>query len=348
MIKSHEKYNNLRLLLSESIWLEPEHFDSAKTASTQVVGESKQWQTYLNALASLGFAKWLSEHLSEQIIKQKNQLINNFTHIQLGKFKFCLIVTEHLLDELVNIPEDTIIKPEAIAHLYVVLEVLEEQAELVIRGILRYEQLVSYRDKMNLQPRDGCYQLPLAEFDLEPNHILFYCRFLDANAIHLPVLTTVNKEDNLIQFLPKTKTKLSQWLQGIFLDEWQSIAALINPDINLALNIRNNAESIKRGKIINLEMQLGNYPVVMLVNIKEEAEEKLRVLIQLHPSGETKFLQPNLKLTLLSKAGKSLCEVISRNQDSYIQLNPFHGEIGKQFSIKVSLDNITIKEDFEL
>ncbi|BAB72624.1 DUF1822 family protein [Anabaena sp. FACHB-709] len=348
MIKNHEKNNKLRLLLSESIWLEPECFDSARKLSQQVVGEFKQWQTYLNVLASLGFAKWLKENLPEQLIKQNNQIIDNFTHIQLGEFKFCLIVTEHLLDELVNIPEDTIIKPEAIAHLYVVVEVLEEQAELVLRGILRYDQLVSYRDKMNLQPRNGCYQLPLAEFDPEPNHILFYCRFLDAHTIPLPVLTTVNNEDNLIQLLPQNKTKLSQWLRGIFLDEWQSIAALINPDINLALNIRNNAESIKRGKIINLEMQLGNYPVVMLVNIKEEAEEKLRVLIQLHPSGETKFLQPNLKLTLLSKAGKSLCEVISRSQDSYIQLNPFQGEIGKQFSIEVSLDNITIKENFEL
>ncbi|MBD2250653.1 DUF1822 family protein [Nostoc parmelioides] len=348
MINNHDNTHKMRLLLPESIWLEPEHFDSAKNASEQVIGELKQWKTYLNALASLGFTKWLKEHLPEQIIKQNNQIIDNFTHIQLGEFKFCLIVTEHLLDELVNIPEDNIIKPEATAHLYVVVEVLEEQAELVLRGILRYDQLVSYRDRMNLQPTTGGYQLPLGEFDPEPNHILFYCRFLDANAIPLPVLTTVNNEDNLIQFLPKTKTKLSQWLRGIFLDEWQSIAALINPDINLALNIRNNADSIKRGKIINLEMQLGNYPVVMLVNIKEEAEEKLRVLIQLHPSGETKFLQPNLKLTLLSKAGKSLCEVISRSQDSYIQLNPFHGEVGKQFTIEVSLDNISIKENFEL
>ncbi|MDB9372484.1 DUF1822 family protein [Nodularia sphaerocarpa] len=348
MINNHDNTNELRLLLPELIWLEPEHFDSARNVSQQVVGELKQWETYLNALASLGFAKWLKEHLPDQPINRNNQIIDTFTHIQVGEFKFCLIVTENLLDELINIPEDNIIKPEAFAHLYVVIEILEEQAELSIRGILRYDQLVDYQDKMSLKPRNSYYQLPLAEFDPEPNHILFYCRFLDANAISLPVLTTVNKEDNSMQSLPHTKTKLSKWLRGIFLDEWQSIAALINLDTNLALNTRNNADSIKRGKIINLGMQLGNYPVLMLVNIKEEAEEKLRVLIQLHPRGETKFLQPNLKLTLLSKAGKSLCEVISRSQDSYIQINPFQGETGKQFSIEVSLDNITIKEDFEL
>jgi hypothetical protein len=348
MIKTYDNTKSLRLLVPELIWLETEHFDLAINISQQVVGELQQWQTYLNVLASLGFSQWLNEHIPEQFINRYKQSIDTVTHLQLGEFKFCLIVNEHLLDELVNIPKDNIIKAEAIAHLYVVIEVLEEQAAIIIRGILRYDQLIGYLEQMRLKPRNNCYQLPLGEFDPEPNHILFYCRFLDAKAIPLPEVNPINNQDHLAQSLTHVRTKLSQWLQGIFHDEWQPIAALINPDLNLALNIRNNAEGIKRGKIINLGIQFGNYAVVMLVNIREEAEEKVRVLIQLHPGGETKFLQPNLKLTLRSKLGKSLCEVVARSQDSYIQLNPFHGEKGKQFSVEVSLDDITIKEDFEL
>jgi len=347
MIKTYEHTNNLRLLVPELIWLEPEQFDIARNLSQQVIGELQQWQAYLNVLATLGFSQWLNQYIPEQSINQANQINHTFNHIQLGKFKFHLIVTEHLLDELVTIPEDTIVKPDAIAHIYVIIEVLEEQAEVIIRGILRYDQIIAYRDSINLQPRNGFYQIPLTEFDLEPNHILFYCRFLDAQMIPLTQTATINSKENLQQILHQTRTKLSQWLQGIFQDEWQLIDVLMNSDINLALSTRTNTETIKRGKILNLGMQLGSYPVVMLVNIQQQPEEKLRVLIQLHPGRGSKFLKPNLKLTLLSKAGKLLCEIISRNHDNYIQLHPFQGEAGKQFTIKISLDNITIKEDFE-
>ncbi|BCL34178.1 DUF1822 family protein [Nostoc sp. MS1] len=348
MMTTHESSNNLRFLLPELIWLESEHFDVARNLSQQVIGEFQQWQAYLNVLATLGFSQWLHQHLPEQNIHQDNQIIDNFNHLQLGEFKFYLIVTEHLLDELVIIPEDRIIKPSSVAHIYVIIEVLEEQAGIIIRGILRYDQLISYRDRMNLPPRNSCYQIPLVEFDTEPNHILFYCRFLSAQMIPLPQTETINNTENLPQLLANAKTKLSQWLQGIFPDEWQLIDTLINPEVNLALSTRTNVETIKRGKILNLGMQLGSYPVVMLVNIQAQPEEKLRVSIQLHPTAGAKFLRPNLKLTLLSKAGKLLCEVTSRSHDSYIQLNPFHGDKGKQFSVEVSLDIIKIRESFEL
>lgn len=348
MITTDKSANSLRLFVPELIWLEPEHFDLARNFSQQVIGEFQQWQTYLNVLAALGFSQWLHEHLPEQIINQDNQIIDNFNYIQLGEFKFYLIVTEHLLDELVTIPKDTIVKSSSVAHVYVIIEVLEEQAGMIIRGILRYDQLISYRDRMNLPTRNSFYQIPLAAFDPEPNHILFYCRFLSAQMIPLPQTENISNTENLQQLLANTKTKLSRWLQGIFPDEWQLIDALINPEVNLALSTRNNTETIKRGKILNLGMQLGNYPVVMLVNIQPQPEEKLRVLIQLHPTGGAKFLKPHLKLSLLSKAGKLLCEVTSRSHDSYIQLNPFHGDKGKQFSVEVNLDNVKIREAFEL
>ncbi|WP_427160581.1 DUF1822 family protein [Aliinostoc sp. HNIBRCY26] len=348
MINIQKHPNNLRLIMPESILLEPEHFETAKNITYQVFNELQQWQIYLNFLATLGFIHWLKEHFPEQQIYQNQPSNDNFTYIQIDKFKLCLIATENLLDELVNIPEYTITEPEATAHLYVVIEVLEEQAELIIRGILRYDQIIAYIEKNELNSINNYYQIPLAAFDIEPNHIIFYCRFLDVAAIPLPEFKSVNADNHLGKSLQPNKTKLSQWLEGIFLDEWQSITALINPEMSLALNIRNSAEGVKRGKIINLGIRLGNYHVVMLISIQEESEEKIRVLIQLHPSGDAKFLRPNLKLTLLSKLGKSLCEVTSRSQDNYIQVNPFHGEKGKQFSVEVSLDNIKIKEDFEI
>ncbi len=113
-------------------------------------------------------------------------------------------------------------------------------------------------------------------------------------------------------------------------------------------SIRNVHEGAKRAKLLDLGMQLGNQNVALLVNIKEETEKKLAILIQLHPGGGARCLPPNLKLILMSKAGKILQEVQSRNQDNYIQLKPFKGEQGKRFQIQVSLGSVSITENFEL
>jgi hypothetical protein len=69
-------------------------------------------------------------------------------------------------------------------------------------------------------------------------------------------------------------------------------------------------------------MQLGDRTVALIVNVMSETEIKLRIFAQLYPTGKQKYLSPNLKLSLLSKAGKILQEVQARNQDNYIQLKP--------------------------
>ncbi|MCC5603275.1 DUF1822 family protein [Nostoc favosum] len=346
MINIPTHTTNLRLYLPEVIWLEQTYFDWARDISQEVIGELHQWQTYLNALALLGFEQWLREH-NPEIVNRDINIIEAAANLKLGEFKFCLITTEHLLDEVANIPQDAIDRPELAAHFYVLIEVLEEQEEVVIRGFLRYDELIDYRGR-NLELNNGYYQVPLSKFDPEPNHLLFYCRFLEPTIISLPVATSESAAGNLLKYINVTRTKLSQWLQGIFGENWQVIDSLIDPNANLAWSVRNSKEFIKRGKIINLEMQIGSRNVVLLLNIKAETEQKLGVLIQLHPTGKENFLLPNLKLILLSKAGEILCEVISRGQDSYIQLNPFKGERGKCFSVEVSLEDIRIRENFEL
>ena len=96
-------------------------------------------------------------------------------------------------------------------------------------------------------------------------------------------------------------------------------------------------------------MELGCHTLAMLVNITPETEDKLGVLVQLHPTGRDNFLPPNVKLRLLSEAGNNLKEVTSRIQDNYIQINYFKGKIGiDSFSIEVSLDDLKIREDFQL
>jgi hypothetical protein len=349
---------DIRLLLPESIWLESEHFEEAKkmtdghslpisekrsAGSDRSNNEADKWQTYLNALALLGFEEWLSTRITQQPIKRDS----NISYLKVGEFKLCLIATEHILDEQVNLAVDFIERPELAAHFYVLLEVLEEQEEVIIRGFLRYDELINYTT-IKLQPRDGFYRLPLAEFNPEPNHLIFYSRFLEPTAIPLPVATETKAEESLVGYLQETTTKLSQWLQGVIDESWQAIDTLISPEVNLAFSTRSVEVATKRGKLIDLGIQLSHQTVALLVNITEEAEEKISISIQLHPTGKEKYLPGNIKVTLLSKVGNILQQVEARGQDNYIQLKLFKGERGKRFSIKVSLDDLSVRENFEL
>ncbi|GET35717.1 DUF1822 family protein [Microseira wollei] len=332
MLISPMSLTDFRLFSPEVIELEPEHFEQARELSNKVTDEANQWQTYLNALAQVSFEEWLKARIPDG----------------LGEFKFCAIATEHLLDEVVNIPQNIIQYPEIIAHFYVVIEVLEEAEQVIIRGFLNYNQLVDCLSQFNLQLcQDGCYHIPLDVFDTEPNHLLSYCRFLSPSAFNLPVAAATKTSENLLKSVKETRTKLSQWLENIFDDTWQAIDALISPEAGLAWSTRNVESGAIRCKLIDLGIQLDSQTIALLVNVIEETDEKLRILLQLHPTSGQKYLPPDLKLTLLSKAGKVLQDVTSRSQDNYIQLKSFKGEPGKRFSVEVSLNDAKVKEDFE-
>ncbi|MFW9264642.1 DUF1822 family protein [Nostoc sp. CALU 546] len=349
MINNPNSSINLRLLLPEVIYLEPEHLNWAKDISQYPYNETYQWQTYLNALALVGFEQWLKEHLPQEPIQRKNNLIESLMFLQVGEFKLYVLATENLLNEVVNFPKNSIDNPDFLAHLYVVIEVLEEQQEIIIRGFIRCDHLLNYLHITNSQIiQNNFYDIPLSEFDPEPNHLLFYSRFLEEASIPLPTIADASTDKKLEQYLQKNITKLGQWLQGEFDAGWQAIEELINPNKNLSLGLRNIDQGVKRGRLIDLGIQLGNQYVVLLVNITPKNDNKLSVLIQLHPQIGQKFLQQNIRLSLVSTMGNILCEVNSRSQDNYIQLNTFKGEPGQLFAVEVSLGDIRLRENFEL
>ncbi len=323
-----------------------------KISSLDTTNPNDSWQAYLNALALLAFEEWLCERLPNKVVSRDTSFIETVGNLKIDDFKFCAIATEHLLDEVVKIPQAVIEKPELTAHYYVLLEVLEEEEEVIIRGFLPYNQLIEIKSSLKLSVDEGCYQLPLSLFDMEPSHLLVYQRYLQASEFALPVAN-----QSLSKLVNTTTTKLSQWLQGVIDEAWQTIDSISNPELNLAFSTRNLDKATKKAKIIDLGIDLGNRKVALLVNISpdksadsqdEISEDKINVLAQLYPMNSEKYLPQNIKLLLISKAGKTLQEVTSRIQDNYIQLKPFKGKPGKKFSIQISLGNVIIKENFEL
>jgi Protein of unknown function (DUF1822) len=326
---------DLRLLLPETTFLEPHQVAQAQTLSHAAQpDEGYQWQTYIQALALLGFTQWLGGRLMGTglwVDPDQAAIWQSHVMVQLGEFKLCLIAAEQALDEMVSVPEMAIALTAA--HFYLFIEVVEEQAQVMLRGLIRYDQLVQHLGHST----GRCYELPLATFDAEPNHLLFYCRFLQPSAIALPVKEPVTPA-----------IKLGDWLQDVFVEGWQAIDAMLDPQLALAFSTRNPELGAARGKLIDLEMQIGQQTMALIVNITQEAENKFGVLVQLHPTGGLRYLPASLKLLLLSKAGNVLQEVESRSQDNYIQLRPFKGEQGKCFSLEVSFGTVQLKEDFVL
>lgn len=342
----------------EAIGLEPEQFEQAlvNPLASPSVNEAGQWQLYLNALALLGFEQWLQKRAPSHFI-DRTQCINQVGavyNLKIDEFKLNLIVKEHVLDEVAEIPREAIKQPELAAHFYVLLEVSEEQQRVLIRGFLRYDRLSKYCSQVSNCLQNSYYKIPLFAFDLEPNHLLFYCDFLEPTAIPLPVISTEHSATpDAISKTPltasqETPIQLGQWIQGVFEAGWQAMDDLFSPEAHLAWSPRNQREGAKRGKLIDLWMELQGQKTVLLVNITEEADNQLSVLVQLHPAGEERYLPPQIKLTLLSQAGKKLQEVQSRTQDNYIQLKSFKGRSGIPFSIAVSLGETCLCENFEL
>lgn len=139
---------------------------------------------------------------------------------------------------------------------------------------------------------------------------------------------------------------LSQWFQNIFEAGWQSLEALLGTN-NLALSLRSDSQfsvGVKGAKLIDLGLRLGSQSVALLVAITPEANQKVGILVQVHPVGGG-YLPPNLRLSLLSESAV-LQEVQSRTQDNYIQLKRFRGNPGECFNIQVAFGEVTVTETF--
>ncbi|MGB6300750.1 MAG: DUF1822 family protein [Rivularia sp. (in: cyanobacteria)] len=210
-------------LPAEAIPLSPSQVDLAIELSDKIKDESKQWQTYLNALSLSAFENWLESrghsfdiNRDECTVFQPSlaNLIPTVANLQVGEYKLCLITTGSFIDEQVDISRIVIDLPEYIPHFYVLIEVLEEEEKAVIQGFISYKELISRQESVNLKPdSDWTYEIPLTWFCNEPDRLLLYLRALEPSAISLPAIPTNQVQnlelakEELIEILPQLQTK---------------------------------------------------------------------------------------------------------------------------------------------
>lgn len=167
-----------------------------------------------------------------------------------------------------------------------------------------------------------------------------------------------------------SRLSLGQWFENIVDTSRQAIADLFgsqnNPKIQFqeastfrhpaavdfhrgkARNFLFPKADVTRAKLIDLRMQLKTKTIALLVALTQESDQKVNIIVQLHPHQGEMYLPPHLKLVLLSESGETFQEVESRSQDLCIQLRPFKVLCGTNFSIQVALDDVSIKEAFAI
>lgn len=150
---------------------------------------------------------------------------------------------------------------------------------------------------------------------------------------------------------------LSQWFTGQCEAGWQTVESLWNllePRPNYAFRSVITAEATsveqvepttRRAKLIDLGIQIVDQPVMLIVEITPEANQQTSIRLQLHSTGNQIYLPTGVQLQVLDSLGEVFLEAQARSADNYIQLQ-FKGDIQEQFTVEVSLDDMSIKENF--
>ncbi|MBL1177178.1 DUF1822 family protein [Pantanalinema sp. GBBB05] len=215
-------------ILSESIIaLDPAMIEQVMAGSRSIANPNQQWQTYLHTLAFFGVEQWLHQRAGDISLNQEPaamlqlpyvSVIPAVCHLVANGFKLCLIAIAGQPDAEVAIPRAAIELPEFMPHFYVVVTIYEEQAQVMIHSLLRYDQLATR--VVTIPPdADWTYPIPLNWFDQHVDRLLLYLRCANPDAIalpksiseHLSALTTMQTE--LLQLLPQLQTSDRPWWQ---------------------------------------------------------------------------------------------------------------------------------------
>jgi len=139
---------------------------------------------------------------------------------------------------------------------------------------------------------------------------------------------------------------LSQWQPDIFSAGWQAIASLLSStQMQLAFGWRSAWQAeIIGGQRINI----AGISLVLVIALAQETEAKSRICVQVHPTPASNHLPANLELTLLDlERNPILTTAIANATSGFLQLD-FRGDQGEPFTVKISLDNDIINQNFTI
>ncbi|MGK7886443.1 MAG: DUF1822 family protein [Crocosphaera sp.] len=333
---------DFRLLMPEEIWLEEEDYDLAQELSEIEGTEEQKWQAYINLLGIFALERWLKDGINNQEIQRLLDTIDTHAYLQQKEFKFCLITEEDFLQEGMIINQKIINNPDYVAHFYVAMEVLEEDESAILRGFISYDKLT----QLSLPTFEkDTYWLSLDYLDPEPNHLLMTCKYLDPSVIPLPK----NVIQEVKETVEQTIYNLSNWLEGIFEEGLQTFDELINTGVMETVRSSRGSVSqkIERFILINFQEREAEQNVILRLEIEALDGEKIGVKVQLIPLKDQRYLPSDIQLRRYSNAGKLKQQKIAK-QKEYLEISAFLVRKGRQFTIEVSINELSVKKTFQV
>lgn len=191
-------------------------------------------------------------------------------------------------------------------------------------------------------------------------------RFRDVAAIAMSSNTSSEAVPALIKLLESSQDKLTRLqatdLLGSIAQGSQEAIAALTKLVNTArdgdlrrlaavtlkkIDPKNPQAGVRRGKAIDLGMQLDGVQVALVITLLPEPHEKTNVHLRVSPLKGAKTLPSNLQLLVLSDRSETLRSTESGSADNAVQLE-LRGDRGDFFTAKVALGNASIMEDFVL
>ncbi|MEM7590277.1 MAG: DUF1822 family protein, partial [Cyanobacteria bacterium P01_A01_bin.83] len=220
-----------------------------------VINPERQWQTYLNSLALFGFETWLQErdpnlniNSDRCSVKQPSyaNYIDGVFNLIIGDYKLCLLTNGVTIDEVISVDRALIDLPEYAAHFYVLVNVIEEQAEVEINSFISYQEIITEKETADLSATDDwTYEIPLDWFNTQPDDLLLALRCLEPNSLTLPesVTATDNIQSQLEPLLPQLRSATTELYQIL---TWSQAATILSsPDLlNWLYQLQTNQFSI--------------------------------------------------------------------------------------------------------
>lgn len=172
-----------------------------------------------------------------------------------------------------------------------------------------------------------------------------------------PLETQVSTVSTAVNASQRSLVNLGEWFQGTITAGWRSVQYLLNPEVQeFAFSFRSESgvretdqryAGVRKGKVLNLGVQLGEQPVILVIEIKPAESDRFQILVQVRPASETLYLPPNLRLVILDGQDETFLEAQAREVDNFIQRS-FRGSVGEVFGVRVSLENAVITEYFKI
>lgn len=136
-------------------------------------------------------------------------------------------------------------------------------------------------------------------------------------------------------------TALRDWLNQRATAVMQGWTTLAQPGGPIPLDFQFlNAQDLvetQRVKVFTLGTAVNQHSLSIFITLSLRADQRLQVQIQLQPTQTQMVLPMGLELALLDHQGSEVERVIAHENDNWIRLSQFQGEVGEQFQLALRL-----------